>query len=214
MVSVTVFTSPLVPASKGGRSLSLWVSELFPYLSNKNSRLPGQPTLNGSSLFLSERILLLIAAAPTYMSSARTVQQTPPPTAPLLSRGHCSDRAENIYIYIQFVPHRKHNVSATTPSRLMLFGRTVAVYCENHIEHTDTDRISQETYYISATKPSRLMLFGRIVAVYCENHTEHTDTDRISQEGYYISATKPNRLMLFIVRTIRDTQIHSVGRMQ
>jgi hypothetical protein len=72
----------------------------------------------------------------------------------------------------------------------MLFGETVAVYCENHMEHTDTlsgqnvrfwyvknsARTSQETYYVSATKPSWLMLFGRTVAVYCENHTEHTDT--------------------------------------
>jgi hypothetical protein len=31
-----------------------------------------------------------------------------------------------------------HHVSATKPSRLMLFGETVAVYCENHTEHTDT----------------------------------------------------------------------------
>jgi hypothetical protein len=31
-----------------------------------------------------------------------------------------------------------HYVSATKPNRLMLFGETVAVYCENHTEHTDT----------------------------------------------------------------------------
>jgi hypothetical protein len=29
-------------------------------------------------------------------------------------------------------------VSATKPNRLMLFRETVAVYCENHTEHTDT----------------------------------------------------------------------------
>jgi hypothetical protein len=29
-----------------------------------------------------------------------------------------------------------HYVSATKPNRLMLFGETVAVYCENHTEHT------------------------------------------------------------------------------
>jgi hypothetical protein len=28
----------------------------------------------------------------------------------------------------------------------MLFGETVAVYCENHTEHTDTVRTSQEPY--------------------------------------------------------------------
>jgi hypothetical protein len=31
-----------------------------------------------------------------------------------------------------------HNVSTTKPNRLMLFGETVAVYCENHTELTDT----------------------------------------------------------------------------
>jgi hypothetical protein len=58
----------------------------------------------------------------------------------------------------------------------MLFRETVAVYCENHTEHTDTVRTSQETHYVSATKPNRLMLFRETIAVYCENHTEHTDT--------------------------------------
>jgi hypothetical protein len=31
-----------------------------------------------------------------------------------------------------------HYVSATEPTRLMLFRETVAVYCENHMEHTNT----------------------------------------------------------------------------
>jgi hypothetical protein len=74
-----------------------------------------------------------------------------------------------------------HYVSATKPSRLMLFGDTVAVYCENHTEHTDTVRTSQETHYFSATKPNRLMLFGETVAVYSQNHWEHTDTVRVSR---------------------------------
>jgi hypothetical protein len=43
-----------------------------------------------------------------------------------------------INIATQFVRHRKHYVSATKPSRLMMFRETVAVYCENHTEHTDT----------------------------------------------------------------------------
>jgi hypothetical protein len=47
----------------------------------------------------------------------------------------------------------------------MLFGETVAVYCENHTEHTDTVCTSQETHYVSATEPNRLMLFGETVAV-------------------------------------------------
>jgi hypothetical protein len=36
-----------------------------------------------------------------------------------------------------FVPHRKHYVSATKPSRLMLFREIIAVYCENHMEDTN-----------------------------------------------------------------------------
>jgi translation initiation factor IF-1 len=66
----------------------------------------------------------------------------------------------------------------------MLFKETVAVYCENHTEHThcvgriysNSVRISHETHYDSATKPNRLMLFRETIAVYCENHTEHTNT--------------------------------------
>jgi ketosteroid isomerase-like protein len=42
----------------------------------------------------------------------------------------------------------------------MLLWETDAVYCENHKEHTDTVRTSQETFYVSATEPNRLMLFG------------------------------------------------------
>jgi hypothetical protein len=70
----------------------------------------------------------------------------------------------------------------------MLFGETVAVYCENHTEHTDTlcgqnvVCTLEETHYVSTTKPNRLMLCGETVAVYCENH--------------------------------RNTQIHCVGRIQ
>jgi UDP-glucose 6-dehydrogenase len=63
----------------------------------------------------------------------------------------------------------------------MLFGETVAVYCENHKEQTDSVRTSQEIHYVSATESKRLMLFGETVAVYYENHTEHTDTVRTSR---------------------------------
>jgi hypothetical protein len=61
------------------------------------------------------------------------------------------------------------------PNRLMVYGETVAVYCENHTEHTYTNpvRTSQGTHYVSATNPSPLMLFGETVTVYCENHMEH-----------------------------------------
>jgi predicted Zn-dependent protease with MMP-like domain len=84
---------------------------------------------------------------------------------------------------IQFVPHRKH-ISAPQPNRLMLFRETVAVYCENHTEHTNPVRTSQETHHISAPQPNRLMLFRETVTVYCENHTEHTDTPCGKNSGY------------------------------
>jgi 1,2-phenylacetyl-CoA epoxidase PaaB subunit len=117
-----------------------------------------------------------------------------------------------------------HHVSVADPNRLMLLGETVAVCCENRREHTDTlwaVRTSQETHHFSATEPNRLMMSGETVAVSYENRTEHTDTlwvVRASQETHHVSATEPNRLILcgeqslFVVRTVRNTQIHCVGR--
>jgi hypothetical protein len=59
----------------------------------------------------------------------------------------------------------------------MLFGETIAVYYENHTEHTDTVHTSQfiPHHYVAATETNRLMLLAETVAVYCENHTEHAD---------------------------------------
>jgi hypothetical protein len=81
----------------------------------------------------------------------------------------------------------------------MLFGETAAVYCENHTEHTDTVRTSQETHYVSTIEPNRLMLFGEAVAVYCENHTEHTDTVCGQNAGFWYvktGGTYSDRLLL------------------
>jgi hypothetical protein len=91
----------------------------------------------------------------------------------------------------------------------MLFGETVAVYCENHTEQTDPVCNSQETHYVSAIKPNRLMLFRETVAAYCENHTEHTDPVHTSQETHYFSTTKPNRLMLFRKITAVRSENHT-----
>jgi hypothetical protein len=52
----------------------------------------------------------------------------------------------------------------------MLFGETVAVYCENPTEHTNTVCTSQETRYVSVTKINLLMLFGEKIAVYFKSH--------------------------------------------
>jgi hypothetical protein len=53
----------------------------------------------------------------------------------------------------------------------MLFGETVAVYCENHTKYT----LWQETHYVSAKEPNRLLLFGETIAVYCENPKKCTE---------------------------------------
>jgi hypothetical protein len=78
----------------------------------------------------------------------------------------------------------------TKARRVTLLGETVAVYCENHTEHTGTIRTLRETHYVSATETNLLMLFAETVAVYCENHTEHTDEVHTSQETHYVCATK------------------------
>jgi hypothetical protein len=118
---------------------------------------------------------------------------------------------------IQYIPHRKHNTSSLqrpTGSCLLwetygihkfsayLTGNTihhlyrdqpVAVYCENHTEHTKPVLTSQGTHYVSDTETNRLMLFRETVAVYCENHTGHRSTVRTSQETHYITTTETNR---------------------
>jgi hypothetical protein len=76
----------------------------------------------------------------------------------------------------------------------MLFGETVAVYCENRTEHTDTlwvVRTSQETHYVSTTQTNRLMLCGG------NSRCSVLWAVRTSQETHYISTTELNRLMLF-----------------
>jgi hypothetical protein len=46
-----------------------------------------------------------------------------------------------------------HYVSAAEPSRLILYGETVAVYCENRTEDTDTVHTSQETHHVYRAQP-------------------------------------------------------------
>jgi hypothetical protein len=52
---------------------------------------------------------------------------------------------------------------------------TVAVYCENHKEHINPVRTSQETHYVSAKDTNQLMLFRETVAVCCENYMKQTN---------------------------------------
>jgi hypothetical protein len=106
-------------------------------------------------------------------------------------------------IYIQIFGHsirtsqESHYINVTDTNQLMMFRETIAVYCENHTEHTNPVRASQEMHHLSPTETNRLMLFREIVAVYCEIHTEHTNPVRTSQETHNVSATETNLLMLF-----------------
>jgi hypothetical protein len=79
------------------------------------------------------------------------------------------------HTYTVLTSRETQYVSVTEPNRLMLFGETVAVYCEKNTEYTDAVRNSQKTHYL-CYRPNRLMLFGETIAVYCENHMEHRYT--------------------------------------
>jgi hypothetical protein len=81
----------------------------------------------------------------------RTVRGTQRQFVP--HREHVNPRALGSLLFIvrtvrstqrQFVPHREH-VTSPLQRRLMLFSKTVTVYCENHAEHTNSVRTSQET---------------------------------------------------------------------
>jgi hypothetical protein len=70
-----------------------------------------------------------------------------------------------------------HYVSATEPNRLMLFGETAAVYCENHAEHMNTLCGHFSPYFTGNTKCLRYKaqpvdVFREMNAVYCDNLTE------------------------------------------
>jgi hypothetical protein len=55
-----------------------------------------------------------------------------------LASSHSWFRAPRDSLPYFTVSQETHYVSTTKPSRLMLFGETVAVYCENRTEHTNT----------------------------------------------------------------------------
>jgi hypothetical protein len=79
----------------------------------------------------------------------------------------------------------------------MLFGETVAVYCENHTEHINTP-FGQFSSYLTANtlrlryRAQPVMPFRETVAVYCENHTEHINTPC----GHFSSYLTGNTLRL------------------
>jgi hypothetical protein len=78
-------------------------------------------------------------------------------------------------------------ISATETNRLMLFGETVSVYCENHMLHTNTVCTSQETHYVSDTEINLLMLFGETVAVYCVRAMRNTQIQFVPHRKHITS---------------------------
>jgi hypothetical protein len=76
--------------------------------------------------------------------AVRTSQETHHVSTPEPNRWRCVGKQSLFPVrtvrntQIQSVPHRKHHVNATEPNLLMLCGETVAVCCENRMEHTDT----------------------------------------------------------------------------
>jgi hypothetical protein len=59
-----------------------------------------------------------------------------------------------------------------------MFRETVAVYCENHMEDTNTlpNNIQVFSSYLTGNTLRLRYKATPVNAVYCEDHTEHTDT--------------------------------------
>jgi hypothetical protein len=95
----------------------------------------------------------------------------------------CGQNVEVLYENQVRTSGETHYVSATKLNWLMLCGETVAVYCENRTEHTDTlCGKNAEVLYENQVLPQRKQCYLR------------TDS-------------------LFIGRTIRNTQVYSVSSM-
>jgi hypothetical protein len=128
----------------------------------------------------------------------------------------------------KFTPQETHYVSATKPNLLMLFGETVAVYCENRMEHINT-LCGQKTQSVPHRNTLRLRykakpvnaVWGNSRCLLWELYGTHKyilwaeNLICTSQETLRLRY-KENRLILFretvAVYCLRNTQIHSVGR--
>jgi hypothetical protein len=65
-----------------------------------------------------------------------------------------------------------HYVSDTEPNWLMLFGKTVAVYYENHTEHTDTLCGQNAEYIFNVKSFTVVFLKGTLVLKICYVYVE------------------------------------------
>jgi hypothetical protein len=102
----------------------------------------------------------------------------------------------------------------------MLLGETVAVYCENRTEHTDTYKLSQyrirdSSHHRYRAQPVYAVWRNRRCLLRTIRNTQiHINSMRTSPETHHVSVTESNRLMLsgetvaFTVRTVRNIQIH------
>jgi hypothetical protein len=104
----------------------------------------------------------------------------------------------------------------------MLFGETVAVYCENHTERTDTlfgqnvEFVPHRKHITSPIKsPPVNDVWGNSRCLLWKPYGTHRYTvwadygGFTSQETLYVSATKPNRLMMFGERVIAYCENHT-----
>jgi hypothetical protein len=103
------------------------------------SQVRDSPNLEGQvSVFISPRNRVVqLYPQVLGLSSPSTTLRTPVEVfKPTSTRTHWIRL--NSKLCNHSVPSRKHYVSATEPNQLMLFRETVAVYCENHTEPTNT----------------------------------------------------------------------------
>jgi hypothetical protein len=107
-------------------------------------------------------------------------------------------------IKAQLVLHRRHYVTSTKCSRLVLckiWGFYGSYYEESRFLGLKSPvRTSQETHYVSAAEPSQLMLC-KIWAFHGSDYEEcrflgYKSPVRTSQETYYVSSTESSRLIL------------------
>jgi hypothetical protein len=93
------------------------------------------------------------------MSAAGSMQDTVQPLGTEFTQNNIKECSSYLTDSTLRLHYKVHPVNAVL--------REAAVYCENHTEHTDTVRTSQEIHYVFATMNNRLILFGETVAVYC-----------------------------------------------
>jgi hypothetical protein len=139
---------------------------------------------------------------------------------------YCENRAEHTAtLCMQFVPYRKH---VTSPLQGQTFysclGKQslfiVRTERNTQIHSVGSPYLTGHTLHLRY-RAQPVNAVWETVAVYCENHTEHTNALCVQTVPHRKHVTSPllgptcygrlGKHSLFIVRTERNTQIHSVG---